>query len=101
MKTFTLYSKIFTFLFIIWIFHCFYNYDYSRSLIDKDALQMKNWLKNERTLAEVGILEKEQNNLRDIYASSNETCKKINKCGDQILDVKSNNNSQNCESYPP
>ncbi|CRG97402.1 fam-g protein [Plasmodium gallinaceum] len=59
MKTFTLYLKIFTF-FLIWIFHCFYNYDFSSCFFYKDTLQMKNRLKDERMLTEGGILEKKQ-----------------------------------------
>ncbi|CRG94079.1 fam-g protein [Plasmodium gallinaceum] len=58
MKTFTLYLKFFIFLLLIWIFHCFYNYDSSKSLVNKDKLQTKIGLKHERTLAEVDISEK-------------------------------------------
>ncbi|CRG97171.1 fam-g protein [Plasmodium gallinaceum] len=58
MKTFTLYLKIFTFLLLIWIFHCFYNYDSSKSLINKDTLQKKIGLKHERMLAEGDISDK-------------------------------------------
>ncbi|CRG96030.1 fam-g protein [Plasmodium gallinaceum] len=58
MKTFTLCLKIFTFLILTWIFHCFYNYDSSRSFIDKDTLPIKNKLKDKRLLAEGNISEK-------------------------------------------
>ncbi|CRG97981.1 fam-g protein [Plasmodium gallinaceum] len=65
MKTFTLCSKLFTFLLLIWIFHCFYNNDFSSCLIYKDKLQMKNRLKDERMLAEGGILEKKQTCIKE------------------------------------
>ncbi|CRG93070.1 fam-g protein [Plasmodium gallinaceum] len=58
MKTFTLYLKIFTFLLLIWIFHCLYNYDSSKSLINRDTLQAKIGLKHERMLAEGDISDK-------------------------------------------
>ncbi|CRG95515.1 fam-g protein [Plasmodium gallinaceum] len=52
MKTFTLYFKIFTFLLLIWIFHCLYNYDSNKSLINRDTSETKIGLKHERMLAE-------------------------------------------------
>ncbi|CRG95478.1 fam-g protein [Plasmodium gallinaceum] len=58
MKSFTLYLKIFTFLHLIWIFHCFYKYDSSKSLINRDTLQTEIGLKHERMLAEGDISEK-------------------------------------------
>ncbi|CRG94506.1 fam-g protein [Plasmodium gallinaceum] len=65
MKTFTLCLKIFIFLLLIWIFHCFYNYDFNRSLNYKDTLQIKNRLKDERMLAESGILKKKQTCIKE------------------------------------
>ncbi|CRG95498.1 fam-g protein [Plasmodium gallinaceum] len=65
MKTFTLRLKIFTFLLLIWIFHCFYSYDSIRSLIYKDTLQIKNRLKDGRMLAEGGMLKKKQTCIKE------------------------------------
>ncbi|CRG96057.1 fam-g protein [Plasmodium gallinaceum] len=63
MKAFTLCLKIFTFLILTWIFHCFYNYDSCRSFIDKDTLLINNKLKDKRLLAEGNILEKNQTHI--------------------------------------
>ncbi|CRG96031.1 fam-g protein [Plasmodium gallinaceum] len=65
MKAFTLCLKIFTFLILTWIFHCFYNYDSSMSLINKDTMQIANRIKHERLLAEAGVLEKKQTNIKE------------------------------------
>ncbi|CRG95479.1 fam-g protein [Plasmodium gallinaceum] len=65
MKTFTLCLKLFTFLLLIWIFHCFYHYDFSSCLIYKDTLLIKNRIKDERMLAEGGILEKKQTCIKE------------------------------------
>ncbi|CRG97987.1 fam-g protein [Plasmodium gallinaceum] len=93
MKIFTLCLKIFTFFILTWIFHCFYNYDSSRSLINKDTMQIKNKLKNERLLAEVGVLEKKQTVELELVSNSNETNEISNKSKDKILNDYWNNNS--------
>ncbi|CRG96022.1 fam-g protein [Plasmodium gallinaceum] len=64
MKTFTLYLKIFTFLLLIWIFHCFYNYDSNKSLINRDILQTKIGLKHKRMLADGDKSEKKSSYIK-------------------------------------
>ncbi|CRG98225.1 fam-g protein [Plasmodium gallinaceum] len=66
MKTFTLYLKIFAFLLLIWIFPFLYNYDSSKSLINKDTLQKKIRLKHERMLAEGDISEKNSSYIKEL-----------------------------------
>ncbi|CRG95467.1 fam-g protein [Plasmodium gallinaceum] len=60
MKTLTLYLKITTFLILIWIYQCFYNYDSYKTLIDKNRLQIKYELKYERVLTEGDIAGEKQ-----------------------------------------
>ncbi|CRG95470.1 fam-g protein [Plasmodium gallinaceum] len=52
MKTLILFLKITTFLLLIWMYHCFYNGDSYKTLIDKNRLQIRNELKYERVLTE-------------------------------------------------
>ncbi|CRG96025.1 fam-g protein [Plasmodium gallinaceum] len=65
MKIFTLCLNIFTFIILTWIFHCFYKYDSSKSIIHKDTLQIKHKLKDKRTLAEGNILKKNQTHIKE------------------------------------
>ncbi|CRG97980.1 fam-g protein [Plasmodium gallinaceum] len=60
MKTLTLYLKITIFLLLIWMYHCFYNCDSNKTLVDKNILQTKNKLKYERLLTEGDIAGKKQ-----------------------------------------
>ncbi|CRG96915.1 fam-g protein [Plasmodium gallinaceum] len=60
MKTLTLYLKITTFLLLIWMYQCFYNCNYYKTLIDKNTLQTKHELKYERVLTEGDIAGKIQ-----------------------------------------
>ncbi|CRG96044.1 fam-g protein [Plasmodium gallinaceum] len=62
MKTLTLYSKITTFLLLIWMYQCFYNCYSYRTWIDENILQTKNELKYERVLTEGNTEEKKQTN---------------------------------------
>ncbi|CRG96048.1 fam-g protein [Plasmodium gallinaceum] len=65
MKTFTLCLKIFTFLILTWIFHCFYNHNSSSSFINKDTFKINNRLKYQRLLAETDVLEKKQIHIKE------------------------------------
>ncbi|CRG97789.1 fam-g protein [Plasmodium gallinaceum] len=93
MKIFTLCLNIFTFFILTWKIHCFYNYDSSRSLINKDTMQMKNKLKHERLLAEVGVLEEKQTAELEMVPFYKETNEISNKSKDKILNDYWNNNS--------
>ncbi|CRG97984.1 fam-g protein [Plasmodium gallinaceum] len=70
MRMLILYLKITTFLLLIWMYQCFYNCDFYKTLIDKNILQTKNELKYERVLTEGDISGKKQTYAKECIEES-------------------------------